>query len=171
MPVWGSANADGAIDVIDENSNLQINDNVLEGGKTAGYNGIVFSSTIDGADANCSQCMVSNNTIKRFGGSGIVAEAYGSSFTLEYSMISKNDVEDNGQDGILIGNASGEANAYNQVFDNKAKGNAPFDCEDDTYTYGSLTLTTYNTWINNIGPLSYPTGLCSSGGWGYGSYK
>jgi hypothetical protein len=113
--------------------------------------------------------MVSNNTIKRFGGSGIAAEAYGSSFTLENSMISKNDVEDNGQDGILIGNASGEANDYNQVFDNKAYGNRGPDCEDDTTN--SLTLGTYDTWINNIGTASSPLGLCSPGGWGYGSYK
>jgi hypothetical protein len=151
-----SSPADAAIDLLYYNYVMQINDNVLECGKAANYNGIAFS-TIAGVDYVCEYCQVSNNTITGFAGSGIAAEPYESEATLYYSFISRNDVENNGKDGILIGYS--EYNEYNSLFDNKAKGNAVFDCADDTSN--SLTLQTYNTWINNSGPLSYPTGLCT----------
>ena len=163
-PVYGTTDADAAIDVLYYNLGLQINDNVLDEGKTAGYNGIAFS-TIAGFDSGdvCEYCHVSNNTITRFTGNGIVAEPGDSSSpwypTLVYSMISSNDVEDNGNDGILI--ESGQYNGYNSLFDNKAEGNHANDCEDDTALTGSFTAETLNTWFNNIGPMSEPAGLCA----------
>ena len=161
LPLYGSTNADAAIDIVYYNVSLQINNNVLEGGKTSGYNGIAFDSTTSEADYNCEYCQVSNNQISRFGGSGIVAQPYEDYATLYYCLISGNDAEDNVQDGILIGLAPD--NYYNTLVDNKAKGNHVFDCEDDTVD--SLTLGTYNTWYNNIGRLSSPPGLCSSRSW------
>jgi parallel beta-helix repeat protein len=160
--VWGTA-ADAAIDVTYYNYGLQINDNVLDKGRVAGYNGIAFS-TIFGVYTGeyvCEYCQVSDNTVTHFAANGIVAEPYGSDATLEYSMISHNDVEDNGKDGILIGNAP--HNYYNAVSDNKAEGNGRNDCADDTAN--DFTAGTYNTWFNNIGTYSYPEGLCAQSGW------
>jgi parallel beta-helix repeat protein len=168
LPINSTNNADGAIDLIYENEYIQINDNTLKGGKTSGYNGIAFSnlnwyegSTTYAPDYVCEYCQVSNNTIVGFGGNGIVAEPVASDATLYYSMISRNVVVDNGNDGILIGAAPD--NYYNSLFDNKAKDNHVFDCADDTT--GSLTLGTADTWFNNIGSLSYPTGLCAASTW------
>jgi hypothetical protein len=167
LPITLTTNADAAVDLLWTNSDMQINDNILEGGKTADYSGIAFSnmnwyyfptSTTEAPDIVCEHCQVSGNTISRFAGNGIVAEAYEFEPTLNYSMISRNDVEDNGHDGILIGFYVENENEWNSLLDNKAKGNQVFDCEDDTSN--SLTLGTYNTWFNNIGSLSSPTGLC-----------
>jgi hypothetical protein len=116
-------------------------------------------TTGDGAPSDvCEYCQVSDNTIKRFAGNGIVAEPYGSAGTLSYSLISGNDVEENGNDGILVGLAP--YNYYNSLFENLAEGNQTNDCEDDTGPGNPLTLGTYNTWFNNIGNLSSPAGLC-----------
>jgi hypothetical protein len=163
LPVYGTTNADAAIDLLYSNSGLQINDNVLEGAKTPGYSGIAFS-TIAGVDHVCDNCEVSNNTITRFAGNGIVAEESTTADTssLYDSMISRNDLEDNGNDGILI--AYAPDNYYNSVLDNKAKDNHVFDCEDDTVaTLSTLigTLGTADTWFNNVGSLSHPKGLCT----------
>jgi parallel beta-helix repeat protein len=160
--VWATA-ADAAIDVTYYNYGLQINDNVLDKGKVAGYNGIAFSTILGVYTGKyvCEYCQVSDNTVTRFAGSGIVAEHSGSDATLEYSMISHNDVEDNGNEGIAIRNAPG--NGMNAVFDNKAKGNGSYDCIDKTEK--GLTAGTYNTWFNNIGTFSYPNGLCTQSGW------
>jgi hypothetical protein len=159
-----SGPADAAIDLLYQNNYLQINDNDLEKGKAADYNGIAFS-TIAGASESCVNCQVTNNTISGFAGNGIVAEPAGSNATLSASWILRNDVEDNVLDGIVIGTGSG--NAGNMVLDNKAEGNHVNDCEDDTVGTGTLTLTTKNTWYNDIGPYSYPTGLCMSRGRGH----
>jgi len=167
LPVNGTTNADGAIDFFYYNAYLQVDDNSLEGGKAAGYNGIAFSNltwytpTAEPPDYVCEYCQVSGNTVVGFGGNGIVAEPVESKATLYFTILSRNIVKDNGNDGILIGAAP--YNYYNELFDNKAKGNQVFDCADDTA--GSLTLGTDNTWFNNIGNLSYPTGLCSAGSW------
>jgi hypothetical protein len=147
---------DGAIDLFDNNEYNQINDNDLEGGRISNYNGIAFSAVQGTPDDVCMECQVSNNTVKRFAGNGIVAEE---GYTLSYSQISGNDVEDNGQDGILIGAYS--KNYANTLFDNKAERNHANDCEDDTAGTGSWTAETLNTWFNNIGPTSSPEGLCA----------
>jgi hypothetical protein len=168
LPVTGvgGQQADAAIDV-GYNTALQINDNDLEEGRTTGYSGIAFT-TIFGPGV-CSNCEVSNNTVKRFAGNGIVAETKGTlpgSPTLGSSMISGNDVEHNGNDGILI--EEGDGNYHNTVADNQAEGNHMYDCEDDTYLitpppFSPITGTagTANTWFNNIGSLSDPAGLCA----------
>jgi parallel beta-helix repeat protein len=168
LPITGTRNADAAIDLVYYNAYIQINDNDLEGGKARNYSGIAFSNmtwydstTPYTPDGVCEYCQVSNNAIRYFEGNGIVAEPYGSESTLYYSMISHNDVENNGKDGILIGNAP--ENYYNTVFDNKVEGNGMNDCEDDTVN--DFTAGTYNTWFNNIGSLSSPGGLCTQGGW------
>jgi parallel beta-helix repeat protein len=163
-PVYGEK-ARAAVDLTYYNGYMQINNNVLDKGKVAGYNGISFSAYW-GAYYVGYYSHVSNNTITRFAGNGIVAQPAVSAPYYEYStlylcMIAHNDVEDNGKDGILIGN--GEYNYYNAVFDNKAEGNGRNDCEDDTVN--DLTAGTYNTWFNNIGSLSSPGGLCTQGGW------
>jgi hypothetical protein len=166
LPVIGTADADAAIDVISSsisNLQLQINNNDLEEGKTAGYSGIAFSATVIAPAADvCIYCQVSNNTIRRFAGNGIVAEATDTYGTLGYSLVSLNAVEDNGNDGILIGNAPD--NNFNSLFDNYGEDNQVFDCADDTPPTVLLgTLSTADTWFSNVGRLSYPTGLCTHG--------
>lgn len=109
----------------------------------------------------CAYNQVSNNRIKRFAGNGIMAEALWGAGTLADSGVSGNNVEDNGNDGILIEPAG--ANAANSSVDNEAEGNHTNDCEDNTYLIasGPGTALTWNTWFNNIGSLSSPTGLCT----------
>ena len=108
-------------------------------------------------------CSVNNNKVKRFPKNGIVAED--STGTLYDSTISGNDVEDNGQDGILIEGPASTYNYGNVLFGNKAEGNHVNDCEDDTTGTGSGTPPTANTWFNNIASSSLPTGLCTPGTW------
>jgi parallel beta-helix repeat protein len=156
-----SAHADAAIDIAG-GAGLQINDNDLKEGKTPGYNGIAFTAIVTGYIAENSH--VSNNTITGFAGNGIVAEADPiAEGTLLFSMISGNNVEDNGNDGILI--TEGVSNFYNSLVDNVVLGNHTNDCEDDTHLLPGApfpgTAGTFNTWFNNIGILSDPAGLCS----------
>jgi hypothetical protein len=169
LHIIGSSHADAAIDVLYSNSSLQINDNDLEKGKSPGYNGIAFSTIItpDSPPAYvCLLCQVSNNTIKGFEGSGIVAETPPTGTgTLNSSLISRNDLEDNRNDGILIGWVSDTENYLNSLVDNQAEGNHPFDCADDTIGSGLTllgTLGTADTWINNTGSSNLP-GLCTPG--------
>jgi hypothetical protein len=158
--------ADAAID-IGGSVQLHINDNDLEEGKTPGYNGIAFSSIFTGTPVSV-HCQVSNNRIKRFAANGIVAETttpLPGTGTLVESSISGNDVEDNGNDGILI--EEGAPNLFNSLVDNETEGNHTNDCEDDTHLLPGApffgTAGTYNTWFNNIGRLSVPAGLCAPG--------
>jgi hypothetical protein len=160
-----SGHADAAVDVGLGCGGLQINGNDLEEGVTSNYNGIAFT-TIFGEGLACGNCHVTNNKIKRFAGNGIVAEeSSGGVGTLANSGISGNDVEDNGNDGILLQQLG--SNFYNTLVDNEAEGNSVNDCEDDTYMPpvgpGSGTAETYNTWFNNVGRLSVPAGLCAPG--------
>ena len=164
--------ADAAVDVGYENAGIQINDNDLEEGKTPNYNGIAFS-TIFGNGVACGNCHVTKNKIKRFASNGIIAEeSSGGEGTLVYSEISGNDVEDNGNDGILIQQLG--SNFYNTLVDNEAEGNSVNDCEDDTYIPpvgpGSGTAETYNTWFNNIGTLRSPVAICAPGAGNYYEY-
>jgi parallel beta-helix repeat protein len=154
--------AEAAIDVGRGGEYLQVNDNDLEEGRTAEYNGIAFS--IYFGSGYCLNCEVSNNKIKQFAGDGIIAETMGGSETLNSSLITGNDVERNGYDGILIANGLN----YNNTFaDNLAEGNHVNDCEDYTYygTPGIGTGDTHNTWFNNIGPISDPPGICAPRMW------
>jgi hypothetical protein len=172
-PIHADAAIDIAASVADE-----IDDNDLEGGKASNYNGIAFSAIFVtsppappgpalGPDAFCH---VNNNTIKGFAGNGIVAEALSGSGTLAESQIEGNDLEDNGNDGILIEAATTFGNFSNTMLHNEAEGNHTFDCEDDTNGSTHVppvsgTLGTANTWANNIGTLSSPRGLCAPGTW------
>jgi len=166
-PVTGSNKATAAIDALIWNQALQINDNDLEEGGVPEYSGIDFFS--EGANYVCFMCQVTNNTIKRFSGNGIVAEASAGGSTLQWSGVSGNIVEDNGEDGILIGATppNGSGNKYNEyisLVDNLAQGNQGKDCEDDTVGGGLtpiLTLGRANTWTHNLGESSSPNGLCS----------
>jgi len=160
-PLPGGIYPDAAIDISYDNYALEISDNDLEEGKAPVNNGIAFTNIFVSYSA-CESCDVSDNRIKRFPGNGIMAEdgrgtVYGSS-------ISGNQVEDNGQDGILIEGPASSYNYGNLLFNNEARGNTNRDCEDDTQ--GSTasfvgTLGTANTWFNSTGSLSYPKGLCT----------
>jgi parallel beta-helix repeat protein len=172
LPLLDSYNADAAVEVIINNQALQINDNDLEEGRVPNYSGIDFAST--GATYACYMCQVSNNRIKRFTGNGIVAEPVSCASTLQWTGVSGNDVEDNGNVGILIGATpcASPPSPYNQfnefisLVDNEAQGNHVNDCEDDTTGGGYTpigTLGTANTWFNNIGNSSSPAGLCTPG--------
>jgi hypothetical protein len=150
--------ADAAIDVI-FSSGFNINDNDLEEGKTEGYSGIAFSTIFNSGNPS-GNGEISGNVVKRFADNGIVAEASEPGMlglgTLEESSVSGNDVEDNGNDGILI--EDGQNNYQNSLVDNKAEGNYANDCEDDT---AAGTPYPMSTWFNNIGSLSLPAGLCT----------
>jgi hypothetical protein len=149
---------EAALEITFSNQGLQISDNDLEKGEPLNYNGIAFTLEFGvGSYAACANCQISNNTIKRFPGNGIVAQPYSSSSTLYSSAISRNDITDNGNDGILIEPAP--ANYCNMVMDNEVEGNHVNDCEDDTI--GTFTAGTSDIWFNNVGSLSSPKGLCT----------
>jgi len=67
------------------------------------------------------------------------------------SIVSANRVHDNAGHGISVTpTASG-----NQILANVATNN---DCSDSST--GNATAGTANTWLNNIGPSSFPPGIC-----------
>jgi hypothetical protein len=148
LPGYG----DAAVAIGPGNQYLVISDNDLEEGKAPISNGIAFT-TIFGLGTANKHLYVKDNTIKRFPGTGILAE----SGMLTNSFILGNEVEDNHVDGIYIDDFSG--NVANSLFDNEAEGNHKFDCHDDTS--GNGTATTANTWFHNTGKDMYPKGLCT----------
>jgi hypothetical protein len=156
LPLPGSIYAGAAIEIDIFNQVLEINDNHLEGGKAPISNGIAFTNILGTSPSL--HCKVNNNRINRFPGNGIVAED--GTGTVYDSWISGNQVEDNGQDGILVEGPVSLYNYGNFLFENEAKGNHVNDCEDDTTGAGPLGT---NTWLSNTGNLSSPTGLCTSG--------
>jgi hypothetical protein len=169
----GKIAADAAIDIGDGTSPLQISENDLEDGKTP--NGIAFNPAInfDGNASSagaCQYCLVTNNTIKGFPGNGIVAEMVSGLGTLWESTISRNLLERNGNDGILIQGPVSDTNFNydNQLLSNEARDNQGIDCVDDTIGSVSTligTLGTANTWYNNSGSTSSPAGLCTPSPW------
>jgi hypothetical protein len=175
LPVFSSIFADAAVEAVINNQALQINDNDLREGRVSGYSGIDFVSME--ATYACFRCQVSNNRITRFAGNGIVAESTSCASTLQWSGVSGNNVEDNGEDGILIGatpcasppSPHNQFNEFISLVDNEVEGNHGIDCEDDTTGGGYTplgTLGTANTWFNNIGTTSSPPGpppLCTPG--------
>jgi hypothetical protein len=167
--------ADAAVDLGPGNIALVISDNDLEKGEAPISNGIAFT-TVFGTSCGYPPCTnntamnVRNNMIKRFPDYGIVVgEQSGTGMLGEFSFqkgvypswIVGNEVYDNGWVGIFI-EAASSYNSGISLFDNEAEGNR-VDCEDDT-KYGTGTpLPTGNTWFNNTGNSSSPTGLCTPG--------
>jgi hypothetical protein len=158
---------DAAVAVGPGNTYLVISDNWLEEGKDPVSNGIAFTNVF-GPGATNNHIYVKNNRIRRFPGTGILAELYEGGTpavgTLDFSVILGNQLEDNGLDGIYImwiNMGMYSVNVGNELFDNEAEGNQRFDCHDDTS--GTGTLSTGNTWFHNTGNLSSPTGLCTPG--------
>ena len=151
----GPTYADAAIEITFHSYSLQINDNDLGEGRTPDFSGISFAPLFE--EYACYYCQVSKNRIKGFPGNGIVGEGSTSTGVVEYSGFSGNKVEDNRNDGIVIENAP---YSNNTLLDNEAEGNSVFDCADNTA--GSWTAGTANTWFNNFGNSSSPTGLCTA---------
>ncbi len=102
-----SGAGDAAVAIGPGNQYLVISDNSLEEGKAPISNGIAFTS-IFGAGPINADIYVKNNRIKRFPGTGILAEAVPDDpppVTVVESLILGNEVDDNGLDGIYIGRA------------------------------------------------------------------
>lgn len=162
LPVT-SQQADAAI-VVGPNaidSGLQIDNNDLKEGRTEGYSGIAFDSGF--GVGYIADGEVSNNRLTRFAANGIIVETASNSFWVGGLAVLGNEVDDNGNDGILI--EEGAMNRSNLLEDNEAEGNHTNDCQDDTYLIpsGTGTAGTYNTWFSNIGSLSLPAALCTPG--------
>ncbi len=162
---------DAAVAIGQDSEYLDISDNDLENDRERGggsINGIAFTTSLGpGSTACCTNTNVRNNTIKGFPGNGIVVEPdmVLANNTGNPTTIVGNEVRDNGLDGIRIeAEITPTYNEYIVLLDNKAEGNRANDCEDDT-TYGTgVPLPTGNIWLNNIGSLSSPAGLCTPGG-------
>jgi hypothetical protein len=161
LPFSGN-NPDAAVDIAPGNSALEISFNDLEKGEGSISNGIAFTSAFTDLEPGYSGLLfVVNNEIKGFPDYGIVAETYtGGVGQVVSSSIMSNKVYGNGMVGILIEDAT-LYNSAIDLYDNDAKGNANKDCEDDTGLVYGGTLGTKDYWFNNIGKLSYPTGLCT----------
>ena len=159
-----SVDADAAVDIGFGNEFLEVSHNDLEEGEGSISHGIAFTPVFGSSGGDSEGVVVKNNTIVGFKGNGIVAETDTTiSPTLgmtRYSSIVGNEVRDNGLAGISIAGA-GVYNTNISLFDNEAEGNHVFDCHDTST--GTGTLGTGNTWLNNTGNLSYPTGLCTPG--------
>lgn len=162
-----AVDADAAVDIGFGNQILEINDNDLEERGGSVSNGvaftIVFGSTFNSL-TDSENVLLKNNTIKGFKENGIVAET---DKTVEptqgmtrYSSIVGNQVGFNGEDGISIVGA-GIYNTNISLFDNQVTANH-LDCQDGSSGTG-YTLTTHNTWFNDIGITSDPVGLCTQG--------
>jgi parallel beta-helix repeat protein len=101
-----------------------------------------------------SAIVVRSNDVQNNGGSGIVL------FSANNNLVKSNDVSGNGSasfgsmDGIHVDvNSSG-----NEIINNEATGNQPFDCADDSH--GTGTAGTADTWSHDEGGTSSPPGLC-----------
>ncbi|MHB8576659.1 MAG: right-handed parallel beta-helix repeat-containing protein [Dehalococcoidia bacterium] len=73
------------------------------------------------------------------------------------SAISDNHSDQNRDDGYLLDSSA----MKNTLSNNEAKGNTHFDCEDQSH--GSGTAGTANTWKDNQGKTSSPSGICKAG--------
>ena len=142
----------GAVTVAVSNG-IVITHNHLEKGNHPIQDGLELGSYAVGLPP-CQNLYVTSNHIERFPGNGIYLDDWG---VLD-SFILGNKAERNDLDGIFVYKPG---NAGNSFFDNQASGNLKNDCEDDTI--GPGTLGTADTWFNNTGNLSSPTGLCTPG--------
>jgi hypothetical protein len=154
--------ADAAVSIGYGNQNLAINHNELEECEGSISHGVAFTTAF-GTSADSEGVVVKDNKIKGFPGHGIVAEADSGTLGMtRYSSVIGNEVRDNGLDGIFIEGAS----IYNtniSLFDNEGEGNHVFDCQDTSTPASGYTPGTANTWFNDNGNLSSPTGLCTPG--------
>lgn len=100
------------------------------------------------------QIVVRSNNIYSNKGSGILL------LGADSNLLKTNQVENNGTagpdttDGIRVGMNSGQ----NQILENHMSGNVTYDCRD--FSTGSGTAGTNNTWTNDQGATSNPSGLC-----------
>jgi parallel beta-helix repeat protein len=158
-------NADAAVDIGYGNQILEISDNDLEEGEGTISNGIAFT-TIFGTSQDSEGVVIKDNTIKGFKCNGVVAEAASGQGMTRYSSLVANEIKENGQYGINI-QAATTSNTNISFFDNEAVGNGVLDCNDDSVASGpsGYTLGTHDTWFNDIGKSSYPTGICTARGW------
>jgi parallel beta helix pectate lyase-like protein len=146
-----------AVSIGPSNSFLTISDNDLEKGN-GGIDGIrfwLFGATPGTGIGPSQNLTVSDNSIQGMSLAGIVAEAIAGGSSLSNSLILRNDVHENGGDGILMDTG----NTGNLLTQNEADEDMIFDCHDNSS--GSGTLGTGNTWFNDAGKTSSPTGLCS----------
>ena len=98
---------------------------------------------------------ISGNTLRAMSVYGIGVEAGNS---LASSTISGNTITASGVDGIRI---QGGPNNNNTISGNTLSGSDEHDCHDDTA--GEGTRGTWNTWVDNEGGTSQPSGLCGAG--------
>jgi hypothetical protein len=157
--------ADAAVDIGYGNQVLEVSDNDLEEGDGAVSNGIAFTP-IFGTSGDSEGVVIKDNTIKGFKCNGIVAEAASGQGMTRYSSLVANEIKENGQYGINI-EAATTSNTNISFFDNEAARNGVLDCNDDSVASGpsGYTLGTHDTWFNDIGKSSFPTGICTARGW------
>ena len=151
----------GSLDDVRVQNNTSSNDGDLISiaGST---NSLIRQNSATGADgagiflemgmAANSNLEISNNTLKNGGDIGINAADTG----LVNSTIKKNTAKGNASVGILIQ----DNNTDNTITNNDFRGNfGPVDCADLT-TGGTGTAGTHNTWKNDKGKTSFPSGIC-----------
>jgi len=86
-------------------------------------------------------------------------------FSVSSSVLYLNNAKNNGSDarpggGLYVDSGS----SGNTMRSNRASGNYPYDCEDDSS--GSGTAHTANTWAGNQGNSSLPAGICGQAVYG-----
>jgi parallel beta-helix repeat protein len=140
----------GAVSVDD--NNIVSNDVGIYATPAGGLNvknNDISHSTFDGiAIVNSSGGTYQSNRSHDNGGPGI--GLYGTSGV----TLKNNKLDDNAGDGIAVDADSSD----NVIQDNKAGGNSPVDCEDDST--GAGTAGTANTWKNDHGGTQSRDGLC-----------
>jgi parallel beta-helix repeat protein len=110
----------------------------------------VVRSTYDGITVDTSQGaqVQHNKTEQNDQGIGV----YG---TMN-AMLDNNQAKDNGSNGFFADSGT----SSNTFQDNKASGSGLFDCRDDST--GTGTAGTANSWLNDMGQTSMPTGICQA---------
>lgn len=132
---------------VDTESNLEISHNDVHDNTN---DAITVCGDVPSGCGPATAIVVRSNEVANNGGAGIFLTG------ADNNLLKSNDVTGNGFNAF--GSGSGvhlDSNSTgNEVVNNHASGNTPFDCEDDT---GG----TSNTWQNDHGTTSSPPGLCS----------
>ena len=150
-------NADTAVYLGGGDTNLTVSGNTLTGGTSAA--GISFNADFYPEGTGD---MISGNTISDHS-SGIVVRGSNSAVAgnnypgASDFTISGNSITGSTTDGIWV-----QAGSDGTISSNSASGSGSYDCQDSTS--GTGTLGTADTWTNDIGSTSSPTGLCATPG-------
>ncbi|HEY7926761.1 MAG TPA: right-handed parallel beta-helix repeat-containing protein [Candidatus Dormibacteraeota bacterium] len=146
--IVGTIPMNSAIYLFGQNSGVRVTGNYIQSGPgNVGASGIRLTGPFFGAVGPNTNMTITNNDISNFD--------YGiRGSNVDHSWFSANNTHDNGVDGIQMTITA----VTNTLRANHADDNGTWDCEDQSTDAG--TAGTANTWTNNSGDTSNPSGIC-----------